>query len=283
MPGTESYHSQPQFQRIQKRLVLNQAFRDVHVALQQVATINYVTYGGLELADALDLVSVFDVRRHRINIISYEEDDEVAERSRKCAVAATLSKINTIKIDIVPTAFLNVVEPLTNVRPEGPAIYFLDDTRTFGVTQTASLTSLLTQRLLTHGDWLLITSCLTPRVVHQGGFMREHETTFQLYFALDRAPQREFKVRNHVDLLVRKTFSGFERVGRSFGDGQHLLPVLVRKFRYRDTRAAMGLWLYRIDRSRRPTTRCEDVNFEEFPVAFQQVSEAAPRVPNIFD
>ena len=37
----------------------------------------------------MDFVSVFDQRHHNLNIVSYEENEAVAKKSRTCIVAVT--------------------------------------------------------------------------------------------------------------------------------------------------------------------------------------------------
>jgi hypothetical protein len=143
MAGTETYHEYPQPYRIQKRLVLNQCFKSIQSDDQRTKIINYVTFGGEDLYDLMDFVSVFDLRYHTLNIVSYEEHEDVAKRSRTCAVAVTLSKVSTVSIEIVPTVFFENARPLRALRPLGPFIYFLDDTKTFGVRQADTLLELL--------------------------------------------------------------------------------------------------------------------------------------------
>src|SRR4051812_42226643 len=105
MSGTASYHELPQPFRIQKRLVLNQCFKSIQSQWHPGDTINYVTFGGEHLYDVMDLVGVFDIRDQHLNVVSYEENGEVAAKSRTCSVAATLSKVPTISVEIVPTVF----------------------------------------------------------------------------------------------------------------------------------------------------------------------------------
>src|SRR5438445_13715083 len=116
MPGTETYHALPQPFRIQKRLVLNQSFKSIKAQWRTGDTINYVTFGGEHLYDVMDLVSVFDIREQHLNVVSYEEHGGVAGRSRTCAVATTLSKVPTISVEIVPTAFFDNARRLRQLR-----------------------------------------------------------------------------------------------------------------------------------------------------------------------
>ena len=279
MAGTETYHEYPQPYRIQKRLVLNQCFKSIQLDDQHTKTINYVTFGGEDLYDLMDFVSVFDLRYHTLNIVSYEEHEDVAKRSRTCAVAVTLSKVSTVSIEIVPTVFCENASPLWPLRTSGTFIYFLDDTKTFGVRQADTLLELLRASLLRDGDWLLITSCLTPRVVHQPRFMSQYESTFKLFYGPQTTVNMEFKVRNHVDLLVALMFSQYQPV-ETDAHGR-LRAMLLRKFRYRDTRTSMGLWLYHIGTTN-PNTGLGEQQFEEFPHASEKI-EIVEDVPNIFD
>jgi hypothetical protein len=278
MSGTHTYHDVPQALRIQKRLVLNQCFKSVRGRAGIAGALNCVTYGGRDLYDVMDLVAVFDIREHRLNIISYEENEAVAEASRVCPVAANLSRIATVSVAIVPTVFFENPAPLVALRESGPFIYFLDDTRTFREGQAETLLQLARDELLRPGDYLLITSCLTPRIVHQPSFMSRFEDAFKLYYRSVAAVDTHFKVRNHVDLLVAHTLSRHQSAVSGRGPGLRAQPL--RKFRYRDTRAAMGLWLYHIVPGEARASPLADLPFEEFPHAF---AVAAEDVPNIFD
>ncbi len=277
MPGTEAYHALPQPFRIQKRLVLNQCFKSIQSQWPPGVTVNYVTFGGEHMYDVMDLVGVFDIREQHLNLISYEEDGGVAAQSRTCSVASTLSKVSTISVEIVPTVFFENARPLRDLRARGPFIYFLDDTKTFREHQASTVAELLQAELLRHGDWLLITSSL--RIVYQGQFMTKYDGAFRTFYGPRTSVTREFRARNHVDLLVAKTFSGHRPAGISRAG--LLEAVLLRKFKYRDT-SGMGLWLYRIDAARHSTGLLIDQTFEEFPHAFEHVDEK-PKVPNIFD
>src|SRR5437016_2546154 len=124
MAGTESYHDYPQPFRIQKRLVLNQCFKCIHDCADIHSKLTYVTFGGEHLYDVMDLVSVFDIRHHKLDIISYEENEEVALKSRTCPVASNLSKVSTITVEIVPTAFLENSKAVRALRPSAQFIYF---------------------------------------------------------------------------------------------------------------------------------------------------------------
>jgi hypothetical protein len=279
MAGTETYHELPQPFRVQKRLILNQCFRKIGAG-GFTEKINYVTLGGQDLYDVMDLVGVFDIRQHRFGVISYEENEQVVERARVCPVARSLSKLPTFSVQIVPTPFFENPAPLREVRSSGRFIYFLDDTKTFRETHANTLLALLRADLLRDGDWLLITSCLTPRVVRQASFMDQFDGTFRLFYGNDEAPDLDFKIRNHVDLLLALTFSRHE----SLRNLQHRVrPTLVAKYKYRDTQTEMGLWLFRID-SGGPLTRLTDVPFEPFLEEIDKLLTAkAPDIPNIFD
>jgi hypothetical protein len=229
----------------------------------------------------MDLVAVFDIRHHNLNIVSYEEHETIAKRSRTCAVAVTLSKVSTVSIEIVPTVFFENARPLRSLRSLGPFIYFLDDTKTFGDRQANMLLDLLRAGLLRDGDWLLITSCLTPRVVRQPRFMSQYDGTFKLFYGPQTAADIEFRGRNHVDLLVALTFSRYQQMGT--GTYGQLCAAPLRKFKYRDTRADMGLWLYHIEIVNPNSLALMDHQFEEFPHAFEKIPEMMEEIPNIFD
>jgi hypothetical protein len=281
MAGTETYHEYQQPYRIQKRLVLNQCFKCIQADDQLTKTINYVTFGGEDLYDLMDFVGVFDIRHHNLNVVSYEEHEDIARKSCISAVAITLSKVSTISIEIVPTLFFENARRLRTLRPSGPFIYFLDDTKTFGDRQANTLLDLLTAGLLYDRDWLLITSCLTPRVVRQPRFMNRYDSTFKLFYGIKTIIDVEFRVRNHVDLLVALTFSRYQQI--KIGTFGQLRATLLRKFKYRDTRADMGLWLYRIESVDLNSSGLVDQQFEEFPHAFEKIPQMIEEIPNIFE
>jgi hypothetical protein len=283
-PGTELYHAVPQASRIQKRLVLNQCFKSIAGSIGKSDALVYVTFGGEELYDVMDLVAVFDVRRHRLTVISYEQDPDVAEQSLTCPVASTLSQIETVRIRIVPTPFFDQATPLLDARPEGRFIYYLDDTKPFSSLQAAKFGDLLRMDLLKEGDFLLVTSCITPRIMHQPNYLSDNQETFKLFYGPRCQAERDFKVRNHVDLLVSLALSRHDKVvALTSGRLTRLRVSLLRKFRYRDTRAAMGLWLFEVCRATLRSVQLVDKPFEEFPVAFTHQPGLDDQIPDIFD
>jgi hypothetical protein len=281
MSGTQVYHGVPQPFRIQKRLVLNQCFKSIQAVDRLGGKVNYVTFGGEDLYDVMDLVAVFDIRQMDLSVVSYEEDTEVAGRARSCPVAANLSRISTITVEIVPTVFFENAKPLRTLRPRGRFIYYLDDTRTFRQHHSHMLLDLLRSGLLKEGDFILVTSCLTPRVVNQTRFMGRMDGTFRTFFGASARVDQQFKVRNHVDLLVALAFSRYQSIkprSTSF-----LRATLLRKFRYNDTRAAMGLWLFCLASTADRSLVLKDTEFEEFPEVFVRVPDDEDDIPNIFD
>ena len=284
MPGSQGYHDYPQPFRIQKRLTLNQCFKTIQAEAGVLDTLTYVTFGGRDLYDAMDLVAVFNIRQHQINIVSYEQDEQVAADSRVRPVAATLSRVATVSIDIVPTEFFENSAPLHKLRGNSRFIYFLDYTGTFGSRQADSLTDLLSDGLLLDQDYLMITSCISPRIVRQPRFMLLYEDAFRLFYGPSITINQEFKIRNHVDLLVGMALSRFERELATASVRQPSLHArLLQKFRYQDTRTPMGLWLYRFERSLIQSPRLDDGIFGEFPHAFAKKEEKEEEIPNIFE
>lgn len=278
MSGTDLYHGglqQPY--RIQKRLALNQCFKSIRASETIDQTLNYVTFGGEDLYDVMDLVSVFDIRHLELHVVSYEENKAVAVKSRTCPVAATLSRIDTVSVEIDPSSFGDNHRVLRALRSKGSFIYFLDDTRTFREPQAEVLLELLRADLLRDGDYLLVTSCL--RYASHPQFMRRFKGTYKMFFGAASTINQEFKIRNHVDLLVAHAFSRFQGVR----PGARRFPraSLLRKFKYNDTRAVMGLWLFHVQATKNRNFALQDVPFEEFPHAFVRPPEE--EIPNIFE
>jgi hypothetical protein len=113
--------------------------------------------------------------------------------------------------------------------------------------------------------------------------MLSYEDTFKLFYGTSIIVDPEFKIRNHVDLLVGIALSRFERESLTAGIRQPLYAKLLRKFRYQDTKTPMGLWLYRFERSLTHSTKLEDGLFEEFPQAYAKKEEIEEEIPNIFE
>ena len=274
------YHDLAQPYRIQKRLVLNRCFRTIHARSGLPPDFVYVTFGGQDLYNAMDLVSVFCVADHHLRIVSYEHDEETAASCQVGAVATTLSLVDSLSVDIVVSAFPTTTERLNALRSMGPFVYFLDYTGTFRENESQDLYSLMDAGLLRDGDFLLITSCLTPRVIHNQRIMAKYDASFRLMFKTAKITN-DLRDRSHVDLFVSLALSRFEKDQRDTGEGEGLSVRLLGKYKYQDSRAPMGLWTYRVEKSvqRRPTI--EDVRFDEFPHAFAKAPEEP--VPNIFE
>lgn len=277
----EYHQSIAQPYRIQKRLALNQCFKAVFSETGNLGSFVYVTFGGEDIYDVMDLVGVFDIRQNKISIFSYEHQEDVAARAETSAVYQTLAQVQTVRIRLIPNPFPSRLSLLERLRPSKRFIYFLDYTGTFRPGDMENVLELLKRGLLRNDDYVLITSCLTPRVVNQPRFMASQLSSFQLFFGT-RVIDSEFRIRNHVDLLVSLALSRFERVSEAFGTRQRLRASLLRKFRYADSRSPMGLWLYRIAHSQQPFVRLRDVQFDLFPHAFASGQERI-EIPNIFE
>jgi hypothetical protein len=275
------YHQIAQPYRIQKRLALNQCFKAVFSETGDLGSFVYVTFGGEDIYDVMDLVAVFDIRQNRISVFSYEHQAEAASRAENSPVYQTLSQVSTVRIRIIPYPFPSRLSLLERLRQNKRFIYFLDHTGTFRSGDMENVLELLKRGLLQNNDYLLITSCLTPRVVNQPRFMAPQLSSFQLFFRT-RSVDNAFRVRNHVDLLISLALARFERVSEAFGARRRLQACLLRKFRYADSRSPMGLWLYRIEQSEQPFAQLRDAEFDLFPHAFVSAPKQVD-VPNIFD
>src|SRR6266545_5402728 len=189
--------------RIQKRLVLNQCFKTILKDLgKQPSTFTYVTFGGGQLYDLLDLVSVFDIQKSKIHVKSYETVPDVVKAAKTCPINKTLGKMATISIDIVPNALQETtLSPLIKANANRPFLYFLDYLNPFGPSHQATLLALIRARCIRAGDYLMITSSLTPRVIRQTRrpFMENQVAAFRTYFGLAGATvPPKFRERNHV-------------------------------------------------------------------------------------
>jgi hypothetical protein len=278
--GATVYHSTPQAYRIQKRLALNQSFRIVRDNFGSIGPFVYVTLGGADLYDAMDLVSVFNIRQHVIRVVCFEHDEATAEACRCCPVATTLSQVDTVTIEIIVAQFPSMLDRLHAMRAIGPFIYFLDYTGTFKQSEADSVSTLLESRLVLPGDFVLITSCLSPRIVHNDRFMARYDSSFRLMFKPSRL-DNAFRDRNHVDLLLALALSRLETTRRPEREPRYIGADLLGKYKYQDSRSPMGLWVYRIIGTGRRIGQLRDVAFDEFPHAFAMPVE--PEIPNIFD
>ncbi len=296
MSGAEQYHkslSQPF--RIQKRLTLNQCFRTIYSESGDTARITYVTFGGRDLYDVMDLVAVFDLHRIKLHVVSYEQDPDTADLAKKCPVASTLSNVAGVRIQVVPNEFPRDLERLITPSESSRAIYYLDYTGTFNDYRQETISELLDNGFINGGDFLLITSCLSPRIVHQGQFMIDHERDYVILYRMTTEPNRDFKVRNHVDLLIGMTISKYERARSDQGSGRRLSAKLIKKYKYKDSKTPMGLWLYKFEEVATRLPRLDDHHFEDFPLSVSSAAEEVPteavsveqnveaEVPDLFD
>jgi hypothetical protein len=267
--------------RIQKRLVLNQCFKGILARLEIDPThLTYVTLGGGELYDVIDLVCVFDVRKTQLSVISFEMNADLATRSNTCAVAEALRRMDSFSLQVVPHEIQDIhFGPMHGRQNARPFLYFLDYTDPFGIGHRDTLVSLLSSASLRAGDYLLITSCLTPRVLHQDGFMNDFTPDFRTFFGLSSSlVDRDFKVRNHVDLLVAQAIAENSR-----GHAPSVVTdaELISKYRYRDTRSPMGVWLYAITNATSLPTILADTPFDEYPWAMPPVIAPAETIEEI--
>jgi len=236
----------------------------------------------------MDLLAVVELRGLHLRIVSYEMKLEWAVYSRTCSVATTLSKLDRVNVDIVPDVFPGDYELLYNYCRSHRNIYFLDYKGTYSKRNADILLELLDQKVLREGDYFLITSCISPRIVHQATFMQSFLSSFLLYYGASAVVDREFRVRNHVDLLVELSFSqftGYDAESNRYG----LIATNLCKFKYKDSRAPMGVWLFRVDRRPAGNIVLPDTKFEEFPMVFAIAREEVlvpseePEGVNIFD
>jgi len=77
---------------LQKRLVLNRCFKLVQEHASAFGKLTYVTFGGEDLYDVMDLLCVFDVSSLELRIVSYEMDEAVAKNAQRCPVTKTLTR-----------------------------------------------------------------------------------------------------------------------------------------------------------------------------------------------
>jgi hypothetical protein len=268
MSGAEQYHkglTQPF--RIQKRLTLNQCFRAIRSEGGDVERLTYVTFGGRDLYDVMDLVAVFDLRRTHLHVVSYERDLDTAEIARKCPVASTLSNVSGVRIQVVPNEFPRDIERIVTPNRSARAIYYLDYTGTFNDYRQEPLEELLENGFINDGDFLLITSCLNPRIVHRGRFMVDHERDYIILYGMAGQPNRDFRVRNHVDVLIGLTVARHERTRSAAGEQTKLWAKLIKKYKYKDSKSPMGLWLFRFESVSSRLPRLNDRLFEDFPLS----------------
>ncbi|BDU70858.1 hypothetical protein [Mesoterricola silvestris] len=262
---SNQYHDtlQPPY-RIQKRLVLNQCFRSVKKQLKPGADlISYVTFGGAELYDLMDLLAVFDLRKRKFLAFSFELEEDLAQKANNCVVAKALRLTKRVHISVIQGDFAIDFGKLGERQAGQNFIFFLDYTECFAQRHQGAIESLLKFNLLRAGDFLIITSCLVPRVMHQPTFMEDKLNLFSDYFHVDEGDiDTQFKVRNHVDLLVGQAFL---RNTGGVHASEKLSPALIEKYKYRDTNVPMGLWAFAVQKVEREITGLNDHPFDEFP------------------
>jgi hypothetical protein len=207
--------------------------------------------------DLLDLACVFDVRKFQIDVLSFESNRERARKAGHSIVVRTLARVPSVQIRIVHGTLAESIDRIRSIRPARPLIYFLDYTGIFMRAKAADVIALLDARLIQAGDFLLVTSNLTPRFVRQASFMAEVGEELQLLFGA-AATEPEFRERNHVDYYLTEAFDGARR---------GIYPLRLARLRYKDTNTPMGVWLFQIETGHLHY-RWPDDAFEEFPIAF---------------
>ncbi len=267
------YHAFPQADRIQKRLVLNRCFKQV---LQQgtpwPGSLIYITLGGGDVRDLLDLVCVFDVTKFEVRAFSFESEMDIARAAASSAVVTTLSKIPTVDVSIVHGAISSAADRLREIRPQNRFIYFLDYTRVFTRSRSEDLETLLSARLLRSGDFLLITSNLTPRYLRQEAFMRRDMDVLHEIFGA-KANGMDFRERNHVDYYVAQIFS------RAYAG---FIARRLTRIRYNDTGTPMGVWVFEIKNGNGTFDWVDDL-FEEYPSSFIRPARDDENELDLFD
>jgi len=199
---------------------------------------------------------------------------DVAARARECVVARALKKVETFDLEVVPRLIgADSLEPIEAKRKSEPCITFLDFLNPFSEANQDVVFSLLRSGCLRPKDFLLVTSSLTERVLHQPTFMDSYSIAFQQYFKIKEAEiTRDFKIRNHVDLLVAQASI---KAANDIGGKIFTTVELLSKFRYRDTRTPMGVWLFRINQSGALPTKLHDLPLEDYPWSAEPSEDAA--------
>jgi len=257
------YHESGETLRVRKRLVLNECFRLIRDNCGSINRFTYITLGGQHLRDVLDLVNVFSIREYRISIFSYEKNHAHASITEKSDVGRVLSLFDGITVNTIQGQFPCKQELLVGVRHQGPFLYFLDYTKTFSEHKAEEVASLADYDLLRPGDYLLITCCVSPRIVHQRRFMAQYRACFRRYFS-HKPINRDFRIRNHVELLLERALSRQRRTAKHTNPSRIRVDTLT-KYRYRDTMITMGLWLMQVRLRSKGKRKLRDKAFTDFP------------------
>lgn len=266
---SNDYHKvTPPSERIQKRLVLNQCFRLISESLSKKnggAGLTYVTFGGATLTDVLDFFSVFDIRKGQYSVLSFEECQLEANQANISAVKKAIG----MRVDVqVVNGDLGVnLDKLSGVLEKSRKIFFLDFTDHFCTNahkHQGLVEQLLNFRFLEDDDYLIITSALDPRTVTRPNFMKNYVGKFCDYFSVTEGDvDQAFKIRNYVDLLVAETFVNYGYI--TGPEGFFLVPKLMNKYRYRDSKIPMGKWVFEIRKSSRCISVLDDMQLDEYP------------------
>lgn len=255
---SETYHKLPQSSRIQKRLALNHLFKLVESEIPtSVTRLGYITFGGAELGDLLDMALVFDVTAYEISCVTYEKEKKQARAAAASPVAKTLNRIETVSVRVVRGDINSSFSHIKDVRPRALCIYFLDYTKVVTDADVDVVTHLVDENLLREGDYLLVTSSLTPRVTRQQTRLQRNRDLLQEHLGRSSFDE-DFVERNFVDLHVSRSFR------RTYQKSTRC--DCVKKIRYRDT-SAMGTWLFRVTGGTQPWT-WPDMDFFDFPRNF---------------
>lgn len=236
-------------ERVQKRVVLHQAYKIICSEIRNDSTVLYITFGGSGLWDVLDLLVSLDPKRFAVDAFSYEQDRTLFNEANDSPVYRQLNRLGSVNIELVrgwfPNAYLETDFMRSNAQT---AIYYLDWKEVFAARHAEDIAEIFKFNLINSGDYLLITSCLNERVVNQSKFLEEKKKFFEKYYG-DSSPG--LRQQNFVELLInlrlrqKDIWVGMEQ------SVEHKSLELLAKFVYRDT-SKMGLWVFRIYDSEQP-------------------------------
>jgi hypothetical protein len=276
----DPYHNSiPAAQRIQKRLVLNRSFKRVRDHAKTLESVTYMTFGGEDLYDVMDLLCVFDVSKIELRVVSYEQNEETLKTAKRCRIVRTLDKLDSVSFKFTNSDFPTGIERYHRGASAQRFVYFLDYMGTFGDSERKAVAHLMSGSMLRPGDYVLITSALNPFHVNKPTFMHKHREAFAVFFDKE-SPSADFKIRNHVDLHLGMAASDLQLQG-SWRAGELLRFDLLGKFRYNDTGTPMGVWVYAVSGTSARVVRLKDARFEAFPSAFAYAPIAVPT--DLFD
>jgi len=95
-----------------------------------------------------------------------------------CVARIRFPASGSLQLDVLAERFPGALQHLDALRGRGPFLYFLDYTNVFGYRETLDIADIFRGGLIRSGDFVMITSCVSPRIVRQPRFLHKYVLAF---------------------------------------------------------------------------------------------------------